>query len=415
MPTTRVPGDVRRRSPGVALTAVVACAALTVSLFGAVPMPGAGAQDEGATPAEAAASWAAGQLVDGERFETSFGGTSYPDQGVTIDGILAFAAAGVAEGAAAAATDWLEQSSVTSGYIGDGTSESYAGALAKLAFAAQVRGLDPTNWGEDGIDLIARLKDREQANGRFSDQSAWGDFSNSIGQSLAIIVLSRQPGETPSAASIDLLLQSQCADGGFALELEPGEACTSGVDTTAYAIQALATAGAGTAESADAVDHLLGAQQDSGGFGTNATEPANANSTGLAAHALRTAGEDDGVAGAVAFLRTLQIDCEDDDETNLGAVDFDGGEFDEATAVRATTQAVLGFAGEGFDTLSAAGAGDDEPTFVCSAETTSTPTTAPTGGGTTPVAGDGAVAQSGGVIAPTPAATPVVATPALTG
>ena len=414
MPTTPVPGAVRRRSPRVALTAVLACAAMTVSLFGAVPMPGAGAQDEGATPAEAAASWAADQLVDGERFETTFGGTSYPDQGVTIDGILAFAAAGVADGAAAEATDWLEQSSVTSGYIGDGTAESYAGALAKLAFAAQVRDLDPTSWGQDGIDLIARLKEREQENGRFSDQSQYGDFSNTIGQSLAIIVLTRHAGEDPSTASIDMLLQSQCADGGFALELEPGEGCTSGVDTTAYAIQALTTAGTAAAEVTDAVDHLLAAQQDSGGFGTNGTEPANANSTGLAAHALRTAGEDGAVADAVAFLQTLQIDCDDEDQTHLGAVDFDGGEFDEATAVRATTQAVLGFVGEGFDTLSAAGATDEQPTFVCGEETTSTPTTAPPGGEATPVASDGAVAPTG-AIAPTPVATAVVARPTLTG
>src|SRR3954452_23445356 len=41
---------------------------------------------------DAAAGWLARQFVDGNHLETSFGGTSFPDQGLTIDAVFAFAA-----------------------------------------------------------------------------------------------------------------------------------------------------------------------------------------------------------------------------------------------------------------------------------------------------------------------------------
>ncbi|MFC9258200.1 peptidase, partial [Amycolatopsis thailandensis] len=60
--------------------------------IGLVAAPAANA----ATPnkADAAAGWLARQMTDGERFEADFGGQKFPDQGLTIDAIFAFAAAG---------------------------------------------------------------------------------------------------------------------------------------------------------------------------------------------------------------------------------------------------------------------------------------------------------------------------------
>jgi hypothetical protein len=341
----------------------VAASVLVASLVMGVAALPAGARAPG-DEAAVAAGWLARQFVDGERLETTFDGNAFPDQGLTIDAVLGFAAAGAADDAAGAATSWLARSENTSMYIGDPAfGEAYAGPTAKLALLAQVRGLDPTSFGEDGVDLIARLESLEQPNGRFADQTSFGDFSNSIGQSLAVIVLARQPGTDPSAASIDLLLESRCADGGFALDLEPGPSdCLSGADTTAFAAQALLAAGR-TSEAEAALDHLAATQDASGGFAAPDGGP-NANSTGVAAQALRAGGRDQQADAAEAFLLDLQQGC-DAPEAAQGGIAFDAGDFDGTTAVRATAQALLGFAPAGLEALSAEGANAAAPAPAC--------------------------------------------------
>ena len=51
--------------------------------------------------------------------------------------------------------------------------------------------------------------------GRFSDLSAFGDFSNTITQSLALLGLERTTGQGPSSASVVYLRRQQCANGAF--------------------------------------------------------------------------------------------------------------------------------------------------------------------------------------------------------
>ncbi|WBB54686.1 hypothetical protein [Verrucosispora sp. WMMD573] len=109
----------------------------------------------GVVRSDAAAGWLARQLVDGERFEAVFDGVAYPDQGLTLDAVFAFAAGGVADDFGAQALAWATRPDVRDGYIGDGTTEAYAGATAKLALAVAVHGGDPTDVG--GVGLIARL------------------------------------------------------------------------------------------------------------------------------------------------------------------------------------------------------------------------------------------------------------------
>lgn len=392
------------RPVSLLLAALVALATLIAS-FGTT----ASAQTDpaGASRPDAASSWLADQFVDGERLQVTFGADSFDDQGLTIDALIAFATAGVAEGVASDATAWLGQSTTTGGYVGDGTVESYAGALAKLSLLAQIRGLDPTNWGADGVDLIARLEAQEQPSGRFTDTSDFGDFSNSIGQSLAIVALTRQPATSASDAAVDLLLLSQCADGGFDLALEPGAgSCTSGVDTSAYGLQALLAAGrAGDVDAIDdAITYLTGAQGAEGGFGTAVGEMPNANSTGLAVQALRVAGSEAPADDGVAFLAALQADCAD--ETDRGAVAFDASGFDAGTSPRATAQAILGFTGIGYAEASSAGAAAGLPRFDCRVPSPSSSSTS-----TTSTTGPGSVLSG----TQTPAAVPVVANPRFTG
>jgi hypothetical protein len=388
------------------VAALISATAASVLLLGTAVLPAAAQPTS--EPAAAAAGWLARQMVDGERFEVTFSGTVYPDHGLTADAALGFAAAGTADDAGAAATAWLGRSGTTTTYIGDdGAGESYAGPTAKLGLLAQVRGDDPTSFGEDGIDLIGRLEALEDPDGRFADQTPWGDdYSNSIGQSLAIIVLHRQPGTAPTAAAVDLLLQSQCDDGGFALELQPDPGdCVSGPDTTAFAVQALLAVGR-TSEADAGLTHLEATQDGNGGFTAPDSGTANSNSTGTAGQALRAGGRSGAADAAVTFLEGLQQGC-DAPEADRGGIAFDAGGFDAATAPRATAQALLAFSPVGLAELTNAGASAEAPVLDCPAEGGPEPTTT-----TTPPAPE-AVDEGTGAPGPTATTTPGTAPPAV--
>lgn len=310
--------------------------------------------------ADAAAGWLARQMVDGDHFEARFGGFTFPDQGLTIDAVLAFAATKTADSFGAAAAVWLAQPEILAGYLGDGVTESYAGPLAKLSLAAQVRGLNPASFG--GVDLPAQLRHRLTPSGRLSDLSAYGDFSNAFSQSLAIIALHRTPGGAPTSA-VDFLVASQCADGGFPL-LFAQPTCTSDVDSTAMVVQALLAVHR-FAPAAGALHWLVDVQLPSGGFaaGTGTGTP-NANSTGLAAAALAVGLHPVAFLKARSFLTGLQVGCTGP-PADRGAVAYDTSGFDPGTAPRATAQAILGLTGTSLGRLQAFGAEPEAPKLAC--------------------------------------------------
>ncbi len=307
-------------------------------------------------PTEAAAGWLAGQLVDGERIEVTFdfgdGPQTFPDQGLTADVVLALAGAGVAAGQIESTTDWLEAQAGV--YTGTDADEVYAGSVAKLLLVAETTERS-TTIGE--LDLVALLEDREQASGRFTDDSQSGDFSNAITQSLAVLALERAADAAPSTTAIDYLVGQACDDGGFPEALD-AEQCTGQVDATAYAVQALVAVGE-TEVAQDAAAWLVAEQADDGSF-TGAEDTANANSTGLAATALSAAGADAAAADAQQFLLDLQTrDC----ELGAGSIRYDA--VDGGDPVRATAQALPGLTGVDLATVSAAGASDQAPRFDC--------------------------------------------------
>lgn len=304
---------------------------------------------------EAAAGWLANQLVDGERLQTTFDGQAYDDAGLTADAVLALAGVGVAAEHITAATDWLETQATV--YPGDGEDEIYAGATAKLIIVADVAGEDPRAFG--GVDLVAQLEGRENAEGRFVDKSAFGEFSNTITQSLAIVALERVADTTASDAAVSYLASQACDDGGFPLVLDP-ETCTSTADGTGFAVQALVAAGE-TAAATAAGDWLVAAQADDGSFGS-ADADKNANSTGLAAAALALLGREDQALAARGFLARLQHGC---DDAHPGALPF--APEDAGDVQRATAQGLLGLAAVDLATVTAAGASTDVPTFDCPA------------------------------------------------
>ena len=54
-------------------------------------------------PGQAASGWLARQMVDRSHFTVTFSGVTYPDQGLTIDAIYAFAATSLASSTLAVA------------------------------------------------------------------------------------------------------------------------------------------------------------------------------------------------------------------------------------------------------------------------------------------------------------------------
>jgi len=295
---------------------------------------------------QAAAGWLARQMTDGSHFTDTFDGVTYPDQGLTIDAIFAFAATGTASNYAARATTWLARPHILSNYIGNGTAESYAGATAKLLLAAEVRGVNPAAFG--GVDLPARLASLLTPSGRYSDHSKYGDFSNAFSQSLAVIALSRRGGAP--AAAVNFLASTECGDGGFPLYFAQ-TTCTSDPDATAMDVQALLAAGQrGPAER--------------GGFISSPGAAPNTNSTGLAGEAFASGGRFLRAIFARFFLVSVQIGCSGK-TAHQGALAYDSTGFHQATAAVATAQGILGLADVGLARLSAQGAHPGDPHLAC--------------------------------------------------
>ena len=198
MPRTR-----RRYLARTSTALLVACTGLLLGL-----QRPALAESPSSDLADTAAGWLVSQLVDGDgdgvgdhvEIFIDLNGNGevdpdelFPDYGLTADVIVALAAARVGGDASADATDYLEANvelyvGAAEG-VGDPDGEFYAGALAKSLLVAAITGRDPADFG--GVDLVARLLFTETPEGRFSDISEFGEFSNNIGQSLAVIALTR--------------------------------------------------------------------------------------------------------------------------------------------------------------------------------------------------------------------------------
>lgn len=255
--------------------------------------------------ADDAASYLVAQLVEGKYLETSYtyDGVeySYADQGLTADGVFALLAHGGYQSSIDAMVGWLATQVATYAdptpvttpdtnllYVGP-----YSGALAKLALVAESTGGDPHAFG--GVDLLGIIASRVCTGpDEIGTCTAAGDFHqafSSISQSLGVLALQASPVEadhlTISSPPVMRLSQLQCADGGFSSSLlAAGAVCTSDVDATGYAVQALAAV-AGTDLWLGAAQRYLLAQQSESGL-LPGTAGDNSNTTGLAAIALQS-------------------------------------------------------------------------------------------------------------------------------
>lgn len=353
-----------------AVTAAVACTAsvaLAASAQAAVP--------EAQTSAGALSSYLSGNA---DHFHTTFDGTEYADYGLTLDGVLALDSAGVGATESAAALAYVGDH--LTDYIGDGGTSAYAGATAKALVAAEAN--HPGESGTlGGVDLVSRLQGLENTKGRFRDVSSYGDYSNTIGQSLALVALTRAGEDLTKESKVFLRLQ-QCPNGGFRQNMNINQ-CTddssADPDSTAFGIQALLTLPDNAKRAAlikDAALYLKGLQHSGGGIGDGVNGVPNANTTGVVAATMRAIGRNGVADKAVGFLTKLRFGCNfpaglrgltaysvqaKADAKAMGDAATVGDQ-----ALRATTQAVPGFAGKGFAEITIDGATADAPTYACS-------------------------------------------------
>ncbi|NNM46066.1 hypothetical protein [Knoellia koreensis] len=341
-------------------------------------------------PTLVAAHYLVQELVRGEHhFSTVVDGVgTFADYGVTADAVLALDAAGAGQTEATATTSYLAEHAVD--YIGFGDkTEVAAGPVAKLLLVASAQGVDPRAFG--GYDLVATLESLAKPNGKYADQSKYGDYSNLFSQSLAIMALDRAGRPVPAQA-VSFLRAQQCPGGGFRLFYpatgDQGAPCTDATaadpDATAMAVQALiAVASTSDSGAAAGLDYLASRQGADGGIGGGGPQTQrNANTTGLAGQAFLAGGRKAQARLAAEFLGNLQYDCSFPstlrggiayDQTAFGAQKAAGSKAEPADQDRrSTTQAILALAGTPLYAVSATGADANAPALTCAAPTTST-------------------------------------------
>jgi hypothetical protein len=371
------------RSAAVALsTAALTAGVLAAPPASAEPTPAlraakAAAPATDSTPSTIAAEWIAGELTNG-LVVSKLG----PDFGLTIDTGMALATVAGQGGTVTAINNALEPRIAE--YIGDGTKESYAGAIAKAAAFARTAKKNPTSYG--GRNLVAELEARtadattgtapnttpNPLAGRISDKSEFGDFANVIGQSYAVRALSLANSQEAGAAR-DFLLKQQCASGYFRLNFDkpatPSQACAEGVAGSEADPDATSLAVINLVESRDnspavkealakAGGWLAARQRGSGAIrGGTGTAQINTNSTALGGYAMGLLKNRGAALKAALWVRKNQpVDkykCRTALTKDTGAVAYRKEKATEAKTTgipadgrdewrRATAQAILG-------------------------------------------------------------------------
>ena len=347
------------------LRSAAALLSITI-LIGAVGLgaPSAAAA-EPVAPADAALDWLASELAANDGMLTvTFGTDVYPDPGLTIDAVLAEVAGGRG-GDAAVATAVGALDGATFDYVNQFSAfplDRAANATAKALLLQEILDTDLGDTVDLESDLRALMATTGDEIGRFNDTDlqGYGNYSNGLGQALALLALDRTTGGAPTDA-ISFLLDQQCSDGSFRLyyfgyvtsfdpfetvgDLTCSDPAEGDIDATALALDALlavSSSPAVTVAAKNAADFLLGAQEASGGF--SGTGAINANSTGLAGQALRAAGQTSDADAAAGFLAGLQmLACADFGALAYDATGFAAGvEADRDQWIRATAQGVLG-------------------------------------------------------------------------
>ncbi len=309
-------------------------------------------------PAQAAAGWLAQQFGD----HLDFPGSTYFDGGATADAVFALAAADAGKAKIDSAMRYFAAhvDDYTNLQDTDGKPGPYDGSVGKTAVAAFAAGRDPRSFG--GHDLIAALHDdqctkvsapknpQDYTTPTCPAVGAARNIYSSVSESFAILAEGRAAsvygaGLGPDSAARSYFLSLQCPDGGFTVGTGTASGCASDIDATAYAVMALQLLGAATAGKLAAAVHWLAAGQNRSGYWVSQGGP-NVDSTGLAAAALDGVGPDTPAARAWLAAQQVTTGPTVGAGASRGALAFEGS-FNAASAVKATSDGMLGLAANG--------------------------------------------------------------------
>jgi hypothetical protein len=359
-----------RRSAAIALVSGVAVASLAVPSAGAPRT--AAAVTTTRSPAAAAAGYLARRLTGKhhDHYVDVVGKAKFADDGETADAVLSMDAAGVAQTAARRAARWLAKDAKNYLTGGGFTTAYYPGSLGKLLLVATAQHLNPRHFG--GIDLVAALVASEGAGtgtapGQYQNANDTTFGSSVITQSLAMLALAGTSTiNAPDPAATAFLAGQACPDGGFQVGIRTAGGCSSeDVDATAYATQALVASNA-KAKVRSAINWLRAHENSNGGWSEQpgSGSPSDANSTAIAVEALIAAHRKAGPG--IRWLRRHQEGC-GAKASRRGAVLFQSGKFDPATALRATSQAGAALALRPLNWIDRTGASGPAPVLRCPA------------------------------------------------
>lgn len=330
----------RRMSTIIAI--LVLCA--SVSIAG----PAAADNGDDSEPVDMAAEWMGTSLDAGLMHFPDTGNGEFDDYGMSLDVFLALDAADVDADSRSSIIDSVsaQMDEYTSNPDDKDGKSVYAGPTGKALVAAQAAGEDPHNFGR--LDVVERMESAVGSNGKIADKTDGDDTANISGQAYAVDGLA-EAGSDKAADAGEFLTGQQCDSGAFTQDFD-GECDEPNLDSTAMVAIALNDASEAGLDNVDdaleeAVQWLADQQADNGAFG-DPDMGENANSTGLAAHALALAGKDESAQKAAQkaaqWIAKLQV-TEDtggklDGET--GAVAYNSDAFDAGKKEGITDEAL---------------------------------------------------------------------------
>jgi uncharacterized membrane protein len=264
---------VGRGAAGGTVAAAVAGLALAAALSGPSPAADA-ASAEPATAAASPAGRAAAYLRRAQNRNGGFGGVAGQSSSPLMTGwaALGLGAAGlnprdVERRGGRSAIDYLRANSRRLGDIGE---------LQRTILVVGTAGLSPRDFA--GIDLLAKLRRAQSADGSWRNNVAWTAFG------VLALRAAREPmSSTRMRKAADYLERSASAQGGWGFV----PTAVADVDDSGAVLQALAAAGRRKGAAARAgVAFLRGAQMSDGGWGQLAGRTSNAQSTAWAVQGL---------------------------------------------------------------------------------------------------------------------------------
>ncbi|GLW89562.1 hypothetical protein Aglo03_03780 [Actinokineospora globicatena] len=205
-----------------------------------VPTPAEPPTATPSTPTARLAGYLAARLVDGDHIEVTQDGRTFVDYDGTADVVFALRALGEQQEAADSTTRFLLDPASVAAYAHgvpyEPSPAAYAEPLAKLRLAA---GFLPDEFGKDIADLDLALTELRTGDGTFVDTGKFADASEAIERHVWATTATIAASDSDAGKAVQTLLDRQCRDGTFPVDLSVTGCGTGDLTATAVAITAL--------------------------------------------------------------------------------------------------------------------------------------------------------------------------------